>query len=121
LRTSTPASDVLRESLTGRQAVVPTLWHTESANLLLAAERRKRITTARCDALIELLDALPIETADETNRLRGPVLRLARLYRLTIYDAIYLDLATDRGLPLATRNKGLRAAAQAAGVGLIDA
>ncbi len=118
---ATPASEALRDSLAERQAVVPTLWHAESANLLLVAERRKRITPDRCAELLELLDNLSIETIDETARIRGPVLRLARAHRLTTYDAIYLDLAMDRGLPLATRDGDLRRASRAVGVALIDA
>ena len=118
---ATPASEALRDSLTERQAIVPTLWPAESANLLLVAERRRRITAERCAELLDLLDSLPIETADETSRIRGPVLRLARAHRLTTYDAIYLDLAIDRELPLATRDGDLRRAAHAAGVALLDA
>lgn len=117
---STPASRALHESLPGRSAVVPTLWHAESANLLLVAERRKRITVARCTELLELIESLPIETVDESDRVRGPVLRLARAHRLTIYDAIYLDLAIQRGIELATRDGDLRRAARATNVTLID-
>ena len=43
------------------------------------------------------------------------LLDLARAHRLTIYDASYLDLALRRGLPLATGDALLRAAAGAAG------
>jgi predicted nucleic acid-binding protein len=118
---ATAASDALRDSLTERHAVVPVLWHAESTNLLLLAERRRRITPHRCDELLELLGSLPIETVDGTGRVRGPVLRLARAHRLTTCDAIYLDLAMDHGLPLATRGGDLRRAAGVAGVVLIDA
>jgi predicted nucleic acid-binding protein len=117
---STPASEALRESLSQRTAVVPTLWHAESANLLLVAERRKRITPARCTELLELFGILPIETVNETSRMRGPVSRLARAHGLTIYDAAYLDLAIQRGIELATRDKELRRAARTAGVTLIN-
>jgi predicted nucleic acid-binding protein len=44
------------------------------------------------------------------------VLSLARAYRLSAYDAAYLELALRRGLPLATLDDKLRAAASAAGV-----
>jgi predicted nucleic acid-binding protein len=52
--------------------------------------------------------------------MRGPVLRLARTHRLTIYDAAYLDLAIQRGIELATRDGDLRRAARTAGVTLIE-
>jgi predicted nucleic acid-binding protein len=39
--------------------------------------------------------------------------RLAARHRLTLYDAAYLELAKRRGLPLATLDLELRAAAAA--------
>jgi len=100
--------------------VVPLLWHAETTNLLLMAERRKRIEPGRCEELLELLASLLIETQNETDRMRGPVLRLARTHRLTVYDAVYLDLAIDRGLALATRDVALQKAARAEGVSLVE-
>jgi predicted nucleic acid-binding protein len=114
------ATDALRSGLIDHGAVVPVLWHAESANVLLIAERRKRITPDRCAELLELLGELPIETDDGTQRIRGSVFRLARALRLTVYDAIYLELAIRRDLPLATRDKDLRKAALSAGVPLIE-
>jgi predicted nucleic acid-binding protein len=118
---TTPESDALRDSLAEQRGVVPSLWHAETTNLLLTAERRRRITSERCAELLELLASLPIDTYDETDRVRGPVLRLARAHRLTVYDAVYLDLAIDRGLPLATRDAALRKAARAEGIVVIEA
>jgi predicted nucleic acid-binding protein len=117
---TTPGSDALRESLVERRAVVARLWHTETTNLLLTAERRQRIKPERCEELLELLASLPIETQDKSDRLRGPVLRLARTHRLSVYDAVYLDLAMGRGLALATLDVALQKAARAEGVLLIE-
>ena len=44
--------------------------------------------------------------------------RLLAPYRLTAYDASYLELAIRHGLPLATRDAALRAAASSCGVPL---
>jgi predicted nucleic acid-binding protein len=118
---ATDASRALHRSLPYRQVVVPLLWHAECANLLLMAERRKRISADRCLELLELLGGLPIDTDAETARIRGPVFRLARAHRLTVYDAIYLDLASRRGIGLATRDNELRRAAVAVDVPLIEA
>jgi predicted nucleic acid-binding protein len=52
---TTPEIDALRESLAERRAVVPRLWHTETTNLLLMAERRQRFKPERCEELLELL------------------------------------------------------------------
>ena len=45
---------------------------------------------------------------------------LARTYQLTVYDAVYLELARRGGLPLATRDKSLRAVTSEAGVKLLE-
>ena len=66
-------------------------------------------------------DGLPVETDAETDRIGGPVFRLARAQRLTIYDAIYLELASRRGIALATRDQALQRAAVAIDVVLFDA
>jgi predicted nucleic acid-binding protein len=44
------------------------------------------------------------------------VLGLAQAHRLSVYDAAYLELALRRGLPLATLDEKLKAAALAVGV-----
>jgi len=41
---------------------------------------------------------------------------LARRHRLTVYDAAYLELAQREGVPLATLDGALAAAARAEGV-----
>ena len=46
-------------------------------------------------------------------------LRLADQFRLTLYDAAYLELALRRGLPLATLDGDLRKAARAVGLELL--
>jgi predicted nucleic acid-binding protein len=48
-----------------------------------------------------------------------PLIQLARSHRLSLYDAIYLDLAMREHLPLATVDTALARAAEAAGVALI--
>jgi len=46
--------------------------------------------------------------------------RLALAYRLTGYDAAYLELALRKRLPLASLDKALNKAAVAAGVALFE-
>ena len=60
---------------------------------------------------------LPVEIDPHTHaRATGPILALARLRALSSCDAAYLDLAMREGLPLASRDKALVAAAEASGV-----
>jgi predicted nucleic acid-binding protein len=47
------------------------------------------------------------------------VIAVARQFRLTAYDAAYLDLASDQQLPIATLDRRLADAAKQAGVPLV--
>lgn len=108
------------ESLAGGDALVPTIWPLEVANVLLVGERKGRSSEARTSRFIALLDALPIRIDAATpQRALSGILTLAGEQRLSAYDAAYLDLATREGLPLATQDQALRSAAKACGVGLL--
>jgi predicted nucleic acid-binding protein len=56
---------------------------------------------------------------ESTARVFPEVHRTALAYRLTSYDAAYLELAIRRGRALATLDDDLRKAAAAAGVALV--
>jgi len=100
-------------------AVVPALWRLEVANGLQMALRRGRITAEYRDASLSDLGSLAIATDPETdNHAWEATVRLADRFRLTLYDAAYLELAQRRHLPLATLDCPLRAAAGALGVDL---
>jgi predicted nucleic acid-binding protein len=119
---ASPQSDALLERLKDEGAVVPALWHLEIGNVLIHAERRGRITPAGLAARVELLRKLPLDTDDETTgRAFTEILSLARAQRLTTYDAAYLELAARRGVPLATKDQELRAAAGQLGVEILAA
>ncbi len=83
-------------------AVVPPLWISEAANVLLSAHRRGRIDRETMQERLALLDMLPIETDSMASGAvwRSSVLTLADAEALTFYDATYLELAIRRGLPL---------------------
>lgn len=102
-------------------ALVPVVWPLEVANGLLVAERRGRLTAADVAAVCAALADLPIECSELTlEQAFGPVLDLARAHGLSAYDAAYLELAMREGLPLASQDDALRAAAQRAGVPLVE-
>jgi predicted nucleic acid-binding protein len=99
--------------------VVPTLWHLEVANALGLAERRGLITPELSRMFLERLDALPIETdPEQLSGRRDGRLALARRHGISVYDATYLELCLRLGASLATHERCLIDAAQAAGVGL---
>ena len=103
-------------------AVIPALWLAEITNVLGIAKRRGRIDAAGLQEALRLLRSLPL-FVDEPPSLAWsePVLQLMRAHRLTAYDATYLELARRRGLPLATKDRDLLAAAPAVGVLLLAA
>jgi predicted nucleic acid-binding protein len=97
--------------------MAPLLWPLEALNGLLVAERRRRLDAAKRAELAGLLRALPITLDDETaDKSWGDTLRLAEAFRLSVYDATYLELAQRRRLPLASMDRALRTAATALGV-----
>jgi predicted nucleic acid-binding protein len=114
---ATPKTEALLNRLTTEIALVPAWWFIEITNVLTIAERRGRITATQSDAFIADLGKLGIERDDEaTNRAFTHLLALCRTHRITSYDAIYLDLAIRRSLPLATLDDDLRKAAKKLGV-----
>ena len=97
-------------------AIVPVIWPLEVANALLVGERRKRSTEAQATAWIQHLATMPISVETLTTaQAWGSVLAIARAHKTSAYDATYLELAIRRGLPLATVDDKLRAAAGKAG------
>ena len=115
------ARDVLK-ALPNGAAAVPSLWPLEVANILLVGERRGRINQADTATFIGLLEGLPIRIDDETSdHAMRASLHLARAQNLSVYDASYLELAMRRGLPLATLDARLKAAATAVGVAVYSA
>ena len=114
------AAWAILERLQTDRAQVPALWLWETANVLVQAERRGRISGAASRNFLGLLEGLPISVDQpSTASVWHDTLALARSHSLTSYDAAYLELALRRGLPLASRDKALQAAARAEGVPLL--
>jgi predicted nucleic acid-binding protein len=101
------------------EAVVPHLWHLEATNVLLGAERSGALNSGEVERFIVQLEVLPIQRDTLTARQAfSRTLGLARAYKLSSYDAAYLELALREGLPLATLDKALKKAAKQADVTL---
>ena len=98
-------------------ALVPATWELEVANVIAKAEAKALVTEARSGAFLEMLEGVDIEVdaATFSHALSG-TLQLARRYKLSAYDASYLELALRLGIPLATLDENLQKAAKKAGV-----
>jgi predicted nucleic acid-binding protein len=118
---STYATEIRQLFVNGAHAIVPALWHLEMANGLVVAERRKMIKSddlSLCLIRLEELIIQAIETRSDFWSMRQAV-NTARGFLLSAYDSVYLDTARAEGVPLATLDKSLRAAAARAGVELL--
>jgi len=112
------AENVLK-ALSEHDAVVPNLWHLEAGSVVLGAEKRGEITVGESERFITQLENLPIHVdAMTAHQAFSRTLNLARTYKLSSYDASYLELAVREGLPIATLDKSLRKAAKKADVDL---
>lgn len=105
------------ECLKTTHAVVPSLWSLEAANVIAKIESKGLMQEARTQAFVATLLRLNIVVDKATAApTLGETLNLARRYKLSAYDAAYLELALRDGLPLATLDGDLMKAANKAGV-----
>jgi len=108
---------LLNDVASGTPFVVPGLWMFEVANALLNLVRRKRIAAEHWARVRRALGRLTPVVDDEGPRFAlGKISDLAEEHALSVYDAVYLELALRRGLPLATRDARLNQAAKRCGV-----
>jgi predicted nucleic acid-binding protein len=116
-------TDAVREvlgTISRSGAVVPSLWRIEVANALQTAIRRGRIDVGYRDASIADLAIMDIVVDAESDRqVWSTTLNLADRFRLTLYDAVYLELAQRLALPLASLDRQLRKAARGLGLALL--
>ncbi len=104
------------------QALVPGIWPLEVANVVVKAQTKGLVSEARATAFIGLLQEMGIDVdAHTTDRALGDTLQLARRFKLSSYDAAYLELALREGLPLATLDADLRSAMVQTGGVLVGA
>jgi predicted nucleic acid-binding protein len=116
-QSSIETDQLLDEVKAGTSFVVPVLWMFEVANALLALRRRQRIQVAEYNqGLLDLADSRPLVDDEGALRALDAISKLAEKNELSVYDAVYLELALRRRLPLASRDAALNKAAKAAGV-----
>jgi predicted nucleic acid-binding protein len=112
-------SKAVLASLQTGHAYVPMIWELEVLNSLLGSERKKLLSHAECLSFWQMMNSFSIQRHDS---LMKPLelYALALDYRLSAYDACYLELAIRLALPLASLDKKIRAAAEAAGLKLFS-
>jgi len=113
-----PRAESAFERLLIESATAPWLWWYEVRNLLITDERKQNRNSASTTGFLAFLATLPIrlDAAPDEDK----VLRLARIHKLSVYDAAYLELAGREGFALATLDADLVRAARAEGIALIE-
>lgn len=108
--------DQLVES--GQAMLVPRLWVQETANAIVSALRRGRLTEAQAQRCVDLIAGLAVEF-DGTPADQAALVAASIGNGLSAYDATYLLLAERSGSPLASLDQRLVDTARAAGVAIL--
>ena len=104
-----PAADLAFKRVQQDSAIVPAIWWYEVRNILLINERRNRISLPDSVQFLSDLSGFDIEVRPPHNS--DGLMALARQHKLSVYDAAYLELALEEGVPLATLDEALLTAA----------
>jgi predicted nucleic acid-binding protein len=123
---ATAHSNAVMRSLRESRAIVPALWIYEIENALVNGFRRKRITKKAIAEFRDALAKLPIDVQPPPSpwgRTAEVLHDIAVEHQITAYDASYLTIAVELGIPLATldgtgKRQGLKQAAERVGVEL---
>lgn len=118
---STPQTRALLLNEAGHERIAPHLLPLEVSNVLVRAERRNMITLGQISSALASLQSLGIALAPPLPAgWRISAAELARSEGLSVYDALYLDLAITRGAALASRDRALCEAARRRGVDCVE-
>ncbi|MES2832015.1 MAG: type II toxin-antitoxin system VapC family toxin [Pseudomonadota bacterium] len=110
-------ADHVLDSLAIMSAWVPALWYTETIHVLRCAEVDGKFGESALTGFVYRLGQLPIHLDAATpSAIQLAVAAISREFKLSGYDAQYLELARRCNLPIATLDKDLRKAAKKAGV-----
>jgi predicted nucleic acid-binding protein len=110
------------EHLVSDTIFVPDHWPNEIANALRRAVRTKRLPINELEPITQRISVFDITFADPTPvREIGALAKEALEYDLSAYDMIYVRLAREHRLPLATIDQSMRRAAAKLRVRLLSA
>ena len=112
-----PYALLVREALRRSRGHAPSIWRLETANALLVAERKGRLTEADTTEFARIFALLRVAVDDQVPETWAQaVIALGRAHGLSAYDAAYLELAVRLHLPIATLDERLKVAALNSGV-----
>ena len=101
------------EALKEGSSVVPGVWWLEVSNVIAQAEAQQLLPETQSRKFLDTLQKMPI-TVDSSpvEQLWEQTLHLARKFKISVYDATYLELAIRQNIVLATLDTDLARAAR---------
>ena len=101
------------EALKEGSAVVPGVWWLEVSNVIARAEAQQLLPETQSRKFLDTLRKMPI-TVDSSpvEQLWEQTLHLARKFKISAYDAAYLELAIRQNIVLATLDADIARAAR---------
>jgi predicted nucleic acid-binding protein len=118
---STVAATSLKQRATAHDFIAPSVFRLETRNALLKAERRNFIAWVDVVSAMTVLSELGVVFAGNPDDIEiDSAMVLARAERLSLYDALYLQLAMTEQALLASRDGPLLTAAMSRGVPVED-
>lgn len=116
-----PRHEIYR-SLPDHLLLVPSHWPFEVSNALRSRMKARMLSIGDFHSIMERLDQLSIEiqTPPDLDEI-GPLAQFALTHDLTTYDAAYVQLAYQRGVPLATHDGAMRTSAAKLNIPLLPA
>ena len=105
---SAHAHELDRLFLRDSEWIVPALWRSELANVLVSQVRFRQLPVAEATAVFA--SAVTIVARNEYRIDHAPVIALAAARGLSAYDAEYLHLAREMAVPLVTLDRKLQQA-----------
>lgn len=99
------ADDFFYQLKSSDDLYIPHLTWYELCNVLAVSVQRKRITSEQATIIFQRIKLLPLKT--ETVIDQESIVNIAHTYKLSGYDAVYIDLAIKMQAGLASLDKQL--------------
>lgn len=112
----TEAIQLLERAAKGElQISIPLMFFAEVAAVVTRKVRGNKLDPTDAERFLEALTHIPVNLEIAVDHSLALYTK-AQQWQAGAYDAIYLALAQGQGIPIATRDKGMIAAAKLAGV-----
>jgi predicted nucleic acid-binding protein len=118
---SDKVNDFFRNFENEYSLIVPSLWWYELSNVLFVSIKRNRLVYNDALKIFDLFKEFKIETEKNINeKIAKSIFELSRQYKISAYDATYLELALRKNAGLASLDKELNKIADKCGLNIFN-